>query len=747
MGVARKKSYGLIMAVYLLGIFMGAIDTGIVSPVRTIIQSSLGVDGNTGIWMITIYTLAYAASIPVMGKLADKYGRKVIYLISILLFGAGSLFCGLSQMFGSFSVMLTARVIQAIGGGGIIPVATAEFGTTFPKEKRGMALGLVGGVYGIANIFGSSAGSLILDIFGSDNWKYIFFVNLPISVFIIIAGIVCLPNTKTENVKKIDILGIMSLTIMVLSILYGLKNIDFFDFANSISGTDVYPFLIIFVIIMPLFILAEKKAEDPVMNLAFFKNLRINITLIISFITGVAMMGIIFVPQFCENCMNMVSGSGGYFVIALGVFAGLGAPVSGKLIDKYGVRLVLAIGFISSIAGALFLNFVTIPHSNYITVFAGLILMGIGIGFTMGTPLNYMMLSNTKEEESNSALATVSLVRSIGTAIAPAIMIGFISHAGMNVGTQVMNIMPEDVNMPEIKYVDELSEEISVIQENKAIMAMMGDVDLSKMDIKKMLDMKIDMSNTSGDFTMPQELTTLMQSSDVTTITDNAKTMASYMFDNILPKAVGGIQEGISSLEKVSASMSSMMGSMKGGQGAGMPSMDAGAMADGKGAMPEGMPGIDAGAMADGKAAMPEGMPGMDAGAMAGDKGVMPEGMPGKDAGAMADGKAAMPEGMPGIDMSKMGNMPDINTMLEQMKSIRDEMPSAFEKAKANYLSQIDGLDADIRATFKDTLNVGFRQVYTTVIVASLIALLLLAFYREKERKAKANINSTAAGK
>ena len=91
--------------------------------------------------------------------------------------------------------------------------------------------------------------------------------------------------------------------------------------------------------------------------------------------------------------------------------------------------------------------------------------------------------------------------------------------------------------------------------------------------------------------------------------------------------------------------------------------------------------------------------------------------------------------------------MPDINTMLEQMKSIRDEMPSAFEKAKANYLSQIDGLDADIRATFKDTLNVGFRQVYTTVIVASLIALLLLAFYREKERKAKANINSTAAGK
>ena len=130
----KKLNLGLIMAVYLLGIFMGAIDTGIVTPARTIIQNDLMVNDNTGIWMITIYTLAYAASIPIMGKLADKYGRKYVYLTSISLFGIGSLFCGLSQNMGSFSVLLISRVIQAIGGGGILPIATAEFGTTFPKE-------------------------------------------------------------------------------------------------------------------------------------------------------------------------------------------------------------------------------------------------------------------------------------------------------------------------------------------------------------------------------------------------------------------------------------------------------------------------------------------------------------------------------------------------------------------------------------------------------------------------------------
>ena len=371
-----KASFGLVMAVYLFGIFMGALDTGIVTPARTIIQNNLLVDAKTGIWMITIYTLAYAASIPIMGKLADKFGRKYIYLTSIFLFGAGSLLCGISSNIGGFPLLLMARAIQAIGGGGILPVATAEFGTTFPEEKRGMALGLVGGVYGIANIFGASAGSAILDLFGKNNWQFIFYVNIPITIFILIAGLLTLPNTKEKNIKRIDFFGIATLTIMVLSILYGLKNIDFFDLLNTIGNTNVYPFLIIFVVLLPIFIIAEKKAEDPVINLAYFKNLRIIITLILSFVTGIAMMGMIFVPQFSENAIKIASGSGGYFVIILGIFAGIGAPTSGKLIDKLGVKLVLGFGFLVSLIGALFLIFVTTNYPSSLTVIISLILIG-----------------------------------------------------------------------------------------------------------------------------------------------------------------------------------------------------------------------------------------------------------------------------------------------------------------------------------------------------------------------------------
>ena len=169
----------------------------------------------------------------------------------------------------------------------------------FPQEKRGMALGLVGGVYGIANVFGASAGSAVLDIF-----------------------------------------GICSLTVMILSLLYAIKEIDFFNMRTSLMSVGVYPCLIIFLVFIPIFIYAEKRADDPVISLRYFTDRNILVTMILSTLSGFVMMGVIFVPQFSENCLKLSTGSGGYLVIILGLFAGLGAPVSGKLIDRYGAKLI-----------------------------------------------------------------------------------------------------------------------------------------------------------------------------------------------------------------------------------------------------------------------------------------------------------------------------------------------------------------------------------------------------------------------
>ena len=481
------KGFVLIAVVYLLGLFIGALDTGIVTPARTVIQGDLGITDQMSVWIITVYTLAYAAAIPVMGKLADRSGRKRIYLVSIALFGAGSLLCGLAQDVGSFWMLLGARAVQAVGGGGIVPVATAEFGTTFPPEKRGLALGLVGGVYGIANIFGASAGSLMLSLFGQTNWQLIFYVNVPICAAIVAVGVFVLPNTRAEEVKPIDGFGIAVLVTMVLALLYGLKNLDFFDVGASVASTDVWPFLLAFVVLLPLFVLIERRAADPVLNLSYFRNRDILVTLVLSVITGVILMGIIFIPQFAENVLKLPSGSGGYVVIVLAAFAGVGAPVSGKLIDRFGVKAVLAFGLAASAAVALFLALVATRFANLVTLIVSLVAIGIGMGFTIGTPLNYMMLAKTKESESNSALATLSLVRSVGTAVAPAVLVAFIAHAGMAVPDRIMGVLPDVPNGPS--------------------MAQLA-------------------SGEGGGAGLPADLQQLMENSDVTTIVGNVKTLA-----------------------------------------------------------------------------------------------------------------------------------------------------------------------------------------------------------------------------
>lgn len=774
----KKLNFGLIMAVYLLGIFMGALDTGIVTPARTVIQDSLGVDDKAGIWMITIYTLAYAASIPVMGKMADRMGRRTIYLISIFLFGTGSLLCGLSHSTGSFTMLLISRAIQAIGGGGIMPVATAEFGTTFPEEKRGMALGMVGGVYGIANIFGASAGSAVMDIFGTDRWEFIFYVNVPIAVFILIAGVFGLPNNREKSILPIDGLGICTLIIMVLSIMYGLKNIDFFNFVETITDPGVYSFFIIFVVLLPIFIIIERRAKDPVMNLKYFTNLRILMTLCVAVITGIVLMGVIFIPQFCENGLKVASGSGGYFVIILGVCSGVGAMSSGHMTDKMGPKAVLGIGLIASIVGCLIVIFFSSQNPNMINVFASLIFIGLGIGYTMGAPLNYMMLGEVDDKESASALATLSLVRSLGTVVAPAIMVGFIAHAGAGMSDDIMDVMPKKINVPELPYAAELMDD-------------MEEQDIDGMpDLADMETIKIEMGDDSSDSDMeiPDELLDEMQEANVTTITASVKHLAAYFFDKKSPeiqkdinkginKGINGISEGISEMDSAIADMNKARdGMQKGidGMGTAISSQKAEKkkMEADRAQMQSALNGITAGInsakadlaetekkLAEEQAKGPadqnqelieqltgkiQGLNGQIAG-MESKLSEMKSAIDGVSSGIkgissgicqttgkrqkLINQRAEMGTAISGIQEGRS----EAADTLQKMQTLKAAIPGAFNKAEENYLKEIDKRSEKIENTYQRTLNVGFRQIFLMTAITSAVGLLLLALYRRKK--------------
>ncbi len=460
-----KRENTILLMLFVFGIFMGAIDSGIVSPARVIIGNSFGIDQSLGIWMITLYTLIYAASMPIMGKLGDRRGYKRIFIIGIAIFGVGSFLSGMNNFFGNFWLFLVSRSIQALGAGGMVPIATTAVSKIFPEEKKGTALGIVGGVYGIATIVGPTLGSFILSISGTDKWGWLFFINVPISIFVILLSLKVKEIEIEKASKKLDIFGSILLASSVGSLMYALTNIDFFNISNSIRDLNVYPFLIIFGILFSLMLVYESKNEDPVFNTKFLTSPNTFFIMMTALIVGIGMMGLIFIPQFAENILKIPAGTGGYVVTLLAIFSGIAAPLSGILVDKRGAVFVMSIGFVLNILGALFLGYVTTYMLNFPGLLMGLSIMGVGIGFTLGAPLNYMILKSVDSKNSASALANLSLMRSIGVTVAPNLMVGFLIQAGKNLQsnlTQTLN--SSGIKIPAIKMDSTASQAFASLQ-------------------------------------------------------------------------------------------------------------------------------------------------------------------------------------------------------------------------------------------------------------------------------------------
>ena len=441
--MARKQrtapKLGLVLAVYLTGLLIGGLYVGMVSPARTVVQADFGIDGTLGIWMINIYTLFYAALIPVIGKLADRRGRKRVFTICVGVFCVGAVLCGLSQAIGGFPLLLVGRVVQAAGAGGIIPVANAEIGTTFPPDKRGAALGAAAVIVGVSNVFGAVAGSAVVGVFGAGRWPVMFYLCVPFCIAVIAAAIALLPPSEVESAHgKMDIAGSVLFTLFVLLLLLGVKNIDFTKLGESVAQAATWAPLLGALVTAFLFRLVERRAADPVFHLEYFHDRPIVITMVVSFFIGCFVISLVLVPELAEFALGDPVGSGGYYVLAIGLTSFVTTPVGGKLIDRVGPKPVLVSGLALSIAGLLFLAFVAAAQPTPALLVAGLAIVGAGMGMSMGAPTNYMILENTSSEDSTSAIATITLIRHIGTSLAPAIFVGLIASTPGMAGYQHM---------------------------------------------------------------------------------------------------------------------------------------------------------------------------------------------------------------------------------------------------------------------------------------------------------------------
>ncbi len=430
---------GLILATYLVGLLIGGLYVGMVSPARTVVQADFGIDDTVGIWMINIYTLFYAALIPIIGKLADRRGRKRVFTVCIGVFCVGAVICGLSKTHGGFGLLLVGRVLQAAGAGGMLPVANAEIGASFPEEKRGMALGMAAAVAGVSNVLGAVAGSAVVGAFGAENWPALFYLCVPFCIAVIVVAVTLLPDSQIDKSRaKMDVAGSVLFALFVLLLLLGMKNIDFSTLGGSAAQPSVLAPLMAAIAAAIAFRAVEQKAEDPVFHLEYFHSRPIVVTMIVSFFIGCFVISLVLVPELAEYAMGDPIGSGGFYVLAIGLTSFVTTPVGGKLIDKLGPKPVLIAGLAISTAGLAYLAVVAVAAPSFVTFVAGLAVVGAGMGMSMGAPTNYMILENTDKSESSSAIATITLVRQIGTSLAPAIYVGLITSSPGLAGYQHM---------------------------------------------------------------------------------------------------------------------------------------------------------------------------------------------------------------------------------------------------------------------------------------------------------------------
>src|SRR5699024_9557947 len=209
------------LILFTLGVFMAGLDNGIISTALTTINETFGVSPSWGAWSITLYTLGIAISVPIVGKLADRYGRRRMFLVEISLFGLGSLLVALSPNFVS---LLIARFIQAVGGGGIFIIGSAHILATMPKERQGKALGMLGGMHGISAVVGPNLGAFILQLTGS--WQWMFFINIPIAIFLIVFGFLKLEESKAKDAKALDFTGTLLRSLSILSFMLGITQLE-----------------------------------------------------------------------------------------------------------------------------------------------------------------------------------------------------------------------------------------------------------------------------------------------------------------------------------------------------------------------------------------------------------------------------------------------------------------------------------------------------------------------------------------
>lgn len=402
----KQTNVRLVTIGVFIATFMTAVEGTIVTTAMpTIVGSLHGIQLMN--WVFSIYLLTNAMLTPIYGKLADKVGRKPIFLFGTLLFIIGSALCGFAQ---SMVGLIIARAVQGIGAGAMMPVALTIIGDLYSIEKRARVLGLNSSAWGIASVFGPLAGGFIVDTF---SWHWIFFINVPIGLLLMFVIWFYLNEPKREKneTKKMDLLGSFSLMLILLSLLLGFQLLG----DNGIDAA-VLSLFIVSVLMIAVFIYAEHRAEDPVIMLHLFKNPTFMVVNIAAALASGFLMGIdVYIPMWMQGVLGLDASIGGLVLAPLSLVWMVGSFLAGKWLITLSPNRVLFFGLAITLTGSIWLYLMPV-HSNFLWFFAISTILGVGLGITMTTS-TVTAQNSVPSDQMGVATSFNTLVRTLGQTI------------------------------------------------------------------------------------------------------------------------------------------------------------------------------------------------------------------------------------------------------------------------------------------------------------------------------------------
>ncbi len=408
------------LVVLVVGLLVVILDNTILNVALKTIQEDLGATQNQLVWAINAYSLAFAALLFTWGVMGDRFGRKRILLIGLVLFGVASALCAFATSPGQ---LIGFRALMGIGGASVMPVSLSIITVIFPPQERGKAIGVWSAAVGGAVALGPVLGGLLLEhpnwfhwLTGND-WGSVFFINVPVVLIGIVGITILVPETKNPNPRRLDPWGLALSVIGLFLVVYGIQNASTVGWA----APSTWGFVVLGVGVLTAFGWYEYRSSHPSIDLSLFRIRSFSVPLTGVSLAFAAMQGtLLFLTFYYQIVRGWSPLQAGLLVLPFAVGQLLGAPRSAGMVERFGARTVIAVGLAFALAGMISFALITPDTPVWVLIIIGCV-FGFGLGNTIAPSTTRMTLA-TPPERSGSGSAVQNTVRQVGAVLGVAVL-------------------------------------------------------------------------------------------------------------------------------------------------------------------------------------------------------------------------------------------------------------------------------------------------------------------------------------